>query len=147
MSLYRARWSWLVAVLGLTLMAPIAAAQDPELEPLLLIMAEADGATGGEASSLQMFRIPVSFTVRSLEESRWGFRLHLPVSFAAHDLQASTSIGDFVERIETVTVAPGCELLLRLEDWTLKPFVEVAVSASTAGSGSEALYSRLAGSW
>jgi hypothetical protein len=116
-----------------------AAAQDPELQPLLL-MTEAEGVTGGEASSLQMFRIPVSFTLRSPEKYRWGLRLHLPVTLAAHDLQASTSLGDLAERVETVTVAPGCELLLRLEDWTLKPFIELGVTASS-GSGTDTLYS------
>jgi hypothetical protein len=126
---------------GILVAAPVWA-QDADLEPLFLILEDTDAATDASAQSLQVYRIPVGFTVRSLEEQGWGMRLLLPVSFGAHDLKASTGAGDLVERIETVTVVPGAELLFAAgENWMLKPYVELGLTGSSAESDPRVLYS------
>jgi hypothetical protein len=126
----------------LVLATPPASAQELELQPLFLILAEAEAATDVDASSLQVYRMPVSFTLRSFEQHRWGLKLRLPLSVGAHDLRASTDVGDFAERVETVSVAPGLELLLRTSDrWVVKPFAEVSLTDASSSTSTGTLYS------
>jgi hypothetical protein len=115
-------------------------AQDEGLDLLLLGRLAAPSGATLEGRTVQVYRIPIGFTVRNLEDRRWGLRITTPVSFGVHELQAATDLEDLVARLDTATVTPGVEFLVPLgERWMLKPFAEVGVTGSRSGGG-EALY-------
>lgn len=118
-----------------------ATAQDEELQPLVPLMVRAAEGAEVEARSLQVYRIPLAYTVRDLEEKPWGLRLTFPVSLGASEVAASSSVGDLFERFESVTVTPGFELQLGLgARWRLKPFAEVGLTASGSNNGTDVTY-------
>jgi hypothetical protein len=132
----------LLLVLPLSVIAsgPLAA-QDEELQPLALLLERAGGATELEARSLQIYRIPLAYTVRDLETQLWGFRLTFPVSLGAHELDASNGVVDLLERVESMTVTPGVELQIGLgPGWRLKPFGELGVTTASAAGDTELTY-------
>jgi hypothetical protein len=126
---------FLLAGLGLASAGPVAA-QDADLDPLHYLPSEFSSASEIEASSIQVYRIPLGFTLRDLaDERRWGLRLTLPVSFGFYEVTAATDLGDLVERLETITVSPGLELQVAAgSSWVFKPFGEVGVGSTTGGS-------------
>lgn len=100
----------------------------------------ADSGFGGfsiSGRSVQVYRIPFSYTLRSLDEHPRGLKLTLPVSFGFHDLKAT--IDDElrpIERLRTLTFVPGLELHLPVGRQTvLKPFVEAGFGRETEVSG------------
>jgi hypothetical protein len=102
------------------------------------------GAFGADVggSSVQVYRIPISFKLRDEDDRRWGLRLSMPVSLAGNELRASTSIGEFVERVNTVTAYPGMEVRLPFgERWLVRPYVEVGVITAFGDAGSEEVLS------
>ncbi len=138
-----ARSLFLLALALICWASPLAVttARAQELEPLLELLDHADGVSDAEARSLTLYRIPFGYTIRDVEEQGWGLRLTLPMSLGAHDLRASSGLGDVLARVETVDVVPGVELHLRAGDhWRLKPFGEVGVTASTWDGETELLY-------
>jgi hypothetical protein len=128
-----------LGVLAAVVIGPSARAQ--ELEPLLWVLQRSDHATDVETRTLDFYRIPIGYTIRSVEEHRWGLRLTMPVSVGAHNLSASTGVGDLHEKVETVSLVPGLELHLRGgERWLLKPFGELGATGFTQGGDTELLY-------
>ena len=132
----------LVLLLLGTSAPPFVHAQDAELMPAILVLNEDEEGFEAEADSLQIYRIPVSFTLRSLETQRWGLRLILPVSVGTHDLRASKNARELAERIETITIVPEAEMLFRAGPrWVLKPFVSTAFADSTSNLATDPLFS------
>jgi len=129
--------SWCAAgfALAVVLLPRSAAAQDPELDALLLLPREV--VEGGDLStrSLQFYRVPIGFTVRDPEQRGWGLRLTMPVSFGFYEARAATDFEDLLERLQAVTVTPGAEVLLRAGPrWEVKPFVEIGLARASTGS-------------
>jgi len=95
-----------------------------------------------EARSLQIYRIPISFNVRQLEDKPWGLRVYVPVSLGAYELEATTDVQDFFARLNSIAVVPGVEFLLPAGDrWVIKPFAEVGVGDDSATDSVSLLYS------
>jgi hypothetical protein len=116
-----------------------ARAQDADLEPLLLALEQAGTLESAQATSYRIYQIPLSQMLRAPDDRRWGLELTLPVSLGANELSASTSVGDFLERIQTLTVTPGLEMLVPLgHAWTLKPYTEVGLLGTSGGGGTGA---------
>jgi hypothetical protein len=131
-----------VFLLALGALAAPASAQIEEVMHLLQAP-DAPDLEDLEASSLQIYRVPLSYTVRKLEDRPWGLKITFPVSFGAYDLRAATSVGEIVERLDTVSLVPGVEFAVPVApEWVLKPFGEVgAGTAISGGRGTELLYS------
>ncbi len=92
--------------------------------------------------SLQIFRFPISYNVRQLGERPWGLRVYLPISLGSYELEASTDIGDFFDRIQSIAVVPGVEFLVPVGDrWVVKPFAEVGVGNDSVSDTTHVLYS------
>jgi hypothetical protein len=114
-------------------------AQDEDLDPLLALVAGGDEEV--DARSYQIYRIPISFPIRKLENHPWGLRIILPISLGVHELQAATDFGDLFDRLGTAAIIPGVEALVPIgENWLLKPFGEVGVGSTTSGGDVELLY-------
>jgi len=109
-------------------------AQDAELEPLLSLLAMSRDIESAGAQSLQLYQIPLSYTVREPAGRSLGVKLTFPVTLGTHELTAATSVGDLAARVESATITPGLELVFRAgERWTIKPFGEVELGTATDG--------------
>ncbi len=116
-----------------------ASAQDEGLDPLLFAPLADRPVQEVDGRSLQIYRIPLSYSVRDAGEDPWGLRITFPVSVSSVRVEAITDIGDFVAHLETISVIPGVELAFPMgERWQLKPFTEVGVGR--AESATEVLY-------
>lgn len=131
---------------GLALVAAVslcvpAAAVDEDVD-LALLPRDAGKIEDAEARSLQIYRIPISFNLRRLEDNPWGLRLYLPVSLGAYELEATTDVQDFFARLQSVAIVPGVEFLLPVGDrWVIKPFGEVGVGDDSVTDSLSVLYS------
>ena len=131
----------LSALLGVLVIVGSAAAQDGDLDGLMLMPRDVGEIQDASATSFQVYRIPISYPLRRLEDKPWGLRITLPVSLGSYELEAATDIGDVVESIQTVAVIPGVELLLPAgERWVLKPFAEVGIGDDSRTVETHLLY-------
>jgi hypothetical protein len=123
------------------LAASPASAQDGDFDVLLMLSEVDPGAVEDiDARSFQVYRIPLSYPIRKLEEHPWGLRITFPVSLGSYRIEALTDIGDFVDGLDSISVIPGVEAQLPLGSrWVIKPFGEVGVGSSTSG-GTEVLF-------
>ncbi len=127
-------------ILTALLVAPVFA-QDEDVDASQL---PADAGTVKDVSSqsLQIYRFPISYNVRRLEEKPWGLRVYLPVSLGSVELEAATDVGDFIDSIGSIAVVPGVEFLVPVgQRWVVKPFAEVGVGNDSVTDGVQVLYS------
>ncbi len=128
-------------LLALALVAGPAAAQDGDLDGLLLLPLTATEVRDADATSFQIYRIPISYPIRRLEDKPWGLRITLPVSLGAHQLEAATDVGNVIESIQSVAVIPGVELLFPVgELWVVKPFAEAGIADDSRTGETHLLY-------
>jgi hypothetical protein len=128
-------------LLALALVAGPAAAQDGDLDGLMLVPHGVGEIQDASTTSFQIYRVPISFPIRRLEDKPWGLRITLPVSLGTSELQAATDVGDVVESIQSVAVIPGVEFLLPVgERWVLKPFAEAGVGDDSRTGDTHLLY-------
>src|SRR5688500_292704 len=88
------------ALVLLFLAAWPAAAQDQGLDPLLLANRdEMASAPDVEARGFQLYRLPFSVHVRSLDKHSWGLRITFPVSLNSLRIEGVSDLGGFVEKL------------------------------------------------
>jgi hypothetical protein len=123
-----------LALLAAALAVPAAAQED--LEPLWRLPRGAAGASDVEARSLQLYRIPISFSLRDTKDHAWGLDLTLPLTLGGYDVSAVLVDSLFSEQITTYTFVPGLELRIPAgAHWMVKPFAEAGVSGGDGGGG------------
>jgi hypothetical protein len=128
-----------LALAAVVLAVAPAAAQDADVDPLLLTLERAGAVSSAHATSYQIYRMPLSYAVRDPADHQWGLSLTFPVSLGANELSASTGAGDFFERIQTLSIVPGLEVQTFLgPSWVLKPYAEAGLRATTLGENSDA---------
>lgn len=116
-------------------------AQDGDLGGLLLIPVRQADVEDVSATGFQIYRIPLSYPLRRLEDKPWGLRITMPISFGTYELESATDIGDVVESIRSVAIIPGVEALLPAgERWLLRPFAEVGIGDDSRTGESHLLY-------
>jgi hypothetical protein len=93
--------------------------------------------------SVQAVRLPISYTLRSLDEHPWGAKLRFPVSIGFHELSASDPLGgQLKENLATISALVGVEFQFPVAArWTLKPFVEFGVGRDLDGGATALIYS------
>lgn len=130
-----------VAVVALAVLAAATASAQEDLDPLRRLPFDARTVTDVEAKGFQLYRIPLSTTVRDPEDKPWGLKVTFPVSLGGYEVSAASGVGDLAERLDTFTVVPGVEFQLPAgQHWVFKPFGEVGASASTATDTVDVLY-------
>ena len=130
-----------VQLLVLVVAAAPAAAQDGDLDGLLLLPLTATEVQDASSQSFQIYRIPIAWPIRRLEVKPWGLRITLPVSLGAHELEAATDVGDVVESIQSVAIIPGVEFLFPIgERWVVKPFAEAGIGDDSRTGETHLLY-------
>jgi hypothetical protein len=126
----------LLLLLLLFLAALPAAAQDQGLDPFLLANhEETASATDVEVRGFQLYRLPFSFHVRSLDEHSWGLRVTFPVSLSSLRIKGVSDVGGFVEKLAVAAIIPGLEVEIPVGSRTLvRPFGEVGIGKSSDSS-------------
>ncbi len=117
-----------------------AAAQDQGLDPLLLANRdEVASAPDVEVRGVQLYRLPFSFHLRSLDDHPWGLRVTLPVSLSSLRITGVSDIGRFVDKLRIAAIIPGLEVEIPVGSRTLvRPFGEVGFGKS--GDSSKVFY-------
>lgn len=124
------------ALLALLISALPAAAQDQGLDPLLLANRdETASATDVEARGFQLYRLPLSFHLRSLKKHPWGLRVTFPVSLSSLRITGVSDVGGFVKKIGVAAIIPGLEAEIPVGSRGLvRPFGEAGIGKSTDSS-------------
>jgi hypothetical protein len=98
-------------------------------------------ATSGHA--VTVIAIPLSYTVRPMEEHDWGLKLKFPVTFGFFDFQAMDIVNPGLPGdVETVTLVPGVEFQIPVyKNWWLMPFGDLGVGKDLSGGEHTYIYS------
>jgi hypothetical protein len=128
------------ALVLLFLVAWPAAAQDQGLDPVLFANRdETASASDVEVRGVQLYRLPFSFHVRSLDEHSWGLRVTFPVSLSSLRITGVSDVGSFIDKLRIAAIIPGLEVEIPVGTRTLvRPFGEVGFGKS--GDSSEVFY-------
>lgn len=110
-----------------------AAAQDEGLDPILLANRdETQSATNVEAQGFQLYRLPLSFHVRSLDKHPWGLRVTFPLSLSSLSVNDE---GAFVVKLGITAIIPGIEVEIPVGSRTLvRPFGEIGIGKGSDSS-------------
>ena len=89
-----------------------------------------------EGRVAQIYRVPVAFTVKPLDDDRiWGADFTLPVTFGFYDYKAADVLdGEFPTHIGTASLLPGVEFNVRAtKNWILTPHVDFGAAKDFSG--------------
>jgi hypothetical protein len=112
-----------------------AAAQDQGLDPLLLASRDDTSASDVEAQGFQLFRLPFSLHLRSLDKHPWGLRLTFPVSLTSLRVTGVSDVGNIVNDLGIAAVIPGLEVEIPVGSRALvRPFGEIGIGKSSDSS-------------
>ncbi len=80
--------------------------------------------------TLQIYRLPFSHTLRSTDDSNFGVKLTLPVTFGFYDFELQDiEDGDIPTQVDSLSFVPGLTLVFDIRpDWTLEPYVEAGIA-------------------
>lgn len=80
--------------------------------------------------TLQIYRLPFSYTLKSTEDSGVGVELTLPVTFGFYDFELQDMAnGDIPTNVDALSFVPGLKLVFKLQPgWKLEPYVEAGIS-------------------
>jgi hypothetical protein len=132
------------SALLLTLLTGVqATAQDRALDTLLFARSP-DRATAPStlsARTIELYRIPFSYPLRSMDGSRWGISLTFPVSVTGARAERILAARSFVKTLGVVAIVPGIEFEIPVSDGVrLRPFAEAGVGRGTQSARTEILY-------
>ena len=113
-----------------------AVAQDQGLDPLFLANRdETASATDVEARGFQLYRVPLSFRVLSMDKHSWGLRVTFPVSLSSLSIKGLSDVTGFVGKLGIAAIIPGLEVEIPVGSRTLvRPFGEVGIGKSSDSS-------------
>jgi hypothetical protein len=136
----RVKLALIVLVLVTVCWQEPAFAQDEDVD--ISFLPRADGEIeDADARSVQIYRIPISFNVRKLENKPWGLRVYLPISLGAYEFKAVKDFEEIFTDIKSIAIVPGVEALLPVGDrWVIKPFGEVGVGEDSKTEKTHLLY-------
>lgn len=95
-------------------------------------------------STVQIFRVPISYTLRPKSEGTWGVKFVLPLTFGYYNFKYE--LGDIVDKIfeedfAAVTVTPGLELEIPFfYGSTVYPYLYAGYGDETSGGTSAFIY-------
>lgn len=101
------------------------------------------GVYRGGDQEVQVYRLPIAFTLREGSTDDWGLKLTLPVTLGFYDFEARNLLqGEGPEDVNTFGAAVGLEYSVPIRDnWTLWPFAELGAASHLSGDESAYLYS------
>ena len=80
--------------------------------------------------TLQIYRLPFSYTLKSTDDSDVGVELTLPVTFGFYDFELQDiANGDIPTNVDALSFVPGLKFMFELQPgWKLEPYVEAGIS-------------------
>ena len=80
--------------------------------------------------TLQIYRLPFSLELRSTDDSDFGIKLTLPVTFGFFDFELQdVANGAIPTDVDALSFVPGLTLSFKARpDWLLEPYVEAGIS-------------------
>lgn len=117
------------------------AAQDLGFDPLLFA-GVFDGTAGDvQARAAQLYRLPMSLTLRRPDDGRIGVRVTFPVSLTSVRVENVSDVKPFVRKLGMAAIVPGIELIVPVTDrFRVRPFVEAGLGKGTDEGRTEVLY-------
>ena len=150
---------WVALLLALCVASAVArAAEDPAPLSFAFASQAGSGIYDIEGRVVQIYRIPVDFTVRPMnDERRWGAKVRMPVTFGFYDYKASDALeGQFPTHVGTASLVPGVCFDVRAKpNWVLSPYVDFGAAKDFSGgslvwvydAGLQSVVSFPAGTW
>jgi hypothetical protein len=141
------RPSWL-ALLAITL-APVAQAQsllsgdEQNVVNFAFATQLGSGVYSVSGRTLQIYRLPFRYDLRSADDSGPGVVLTLPVTFGFYDFELQdVADGDIPTGVDTLSFVPGLKLVFEATpDWKLEPYVERGISRARDVDANATVYS------
>lgn len=101
------------------------------------------GIYSSSGRAVQVYAVPISYTVRPVEDNNWGLKLKIPVAFGFFDFKARDVVkSGLPDNVETMTVVPGVEFQIPVhENWSLMPFGDLGVGKDLSGGDHRYIYS------
>src|SRR5262249_36453801 len=98
-------------------------------------------ATLTGARTIQLYRVPLDYTLRDMDADHWGISLSCPVSVSGVRVQRTTSASRFVHSLGVFAFVPGIAFDIPLADGVrLHPFAEAGVGRGSDRHETEVLY-------
>ena len=95
-----------------------------------------------DGRTIQIYRLPIAYTVRPETENRWGLKLTFPVTIGFYDFEPMDVLDTGVpENLDTVSLVPGLEFRVPIKKVLLKPFFEAGVAREGSQDTVVAIYS------
>lgn len=93
--------------------------------------------------TVQVYSLPMSYTLRPVEDNNWGVKLKFPVTVGFFDFKARDIIDSGPpDDVATITVLPGVEFQFPLRDnWFLMPFGDLGGAKDYLGGELAYIYS------
>jgi hypothetical protein len=93
--------------------------------------------------TLQVYCLPLSYTFRSSEDTRAGWRFTFPMTFGFYNFDRQDILdSNITENVATFSLVPGVEFLMPMRThWLLKPFAEAGYVWDRGGDADAATYS------
>jgi len=128
--------SRLAMVLLAATLAPVAGAQtllsydEQNVANFAFATQLGSGVYSVSGRTLQIYRLPFGFTLKSTEDSSVGVELTLPVTFGFYDFELQDiADGDIPTSVDALSFVPGLKLVFELQSgWKLEPYVEAGIS-------------------
>jgi hypothetical protein len=120
-------------------------AQEPETVPPLdfaFATQLGSGVYTAGGRTVQIYRIPISWELRSAENRAFGVELTFPLTLGFFDFRTSDILdGDLPDDIGTVSLVPGVEFEIPIaREWWLMPFAEAGYATDLESGGSALTY-------
>jgi hypothetical protein len=80
--------------------------------------------------TLQVYRLPIGYTLPAADESRFRVRFTLPVTIGLADFKPIDVVENGLPQdLDSLSVVPGVEFTISVSDrWALEPFVEAGIA-------------------
>jgi hypothetical protein len=124
-----------IAILLIGASTAALAADEPSLSFAFASQA-GSGIYSVEGRVVQIYQIPVEFTIKPLEDDRtWGVDFTLPFTLGFYDYEAADILdGEFPTHVGTASLLPGVEFNVRaMKNWILSPHVDLGATKDFSG--------------
>lgn len=97
-----------------------------------------DGVMTGTQESVNIYKLPFSYTFEDFNKKKWNLKLNFPLSIGVYNIEAEEDNTD----LDFLAIIPGIELHIPLrENWILMPLADFGFGKSTSGDSIQYLYS------
>jgi len=93
--------------------------------------------------TLQIYRLPFSYEMKSAAGSGFGAVLTLPVTLGFYNFELQdVADGDIPTNVDALSFVPGLKLVFEVKpDWSLEPYVEAGISKARDADADATVYS------